>query len=426
MTMTLGAPLPGTKTRSVPGWRNVCLAMFAVAWGGNQFTPLLSMYRSQSAFSEVTVNVLLFAYVVGLVPSLLLAPAAANRYGAKQMLAAAVPMSALGTVLVLVGSTVPAVMFLGRTMTGLALGLGMVVGGLALKSLTAASTARSCGNGAARRFPSAARSSAMSLTAGFGLGAGLAGVVAQWLPYPTVLPYLLHLAVCLPAAVAMFRFRLARDGHDGGRPDRAGRTFPTDYLLKVLPAAPWIFGALGIAYAILPSVVSSRLGGFSTAFSALLCLLSLGLGFAAQRIVAHFSIRFRIPARPIGIVLFIAGTVTAITAAASQSLGLVVLSAAILGVGYGLILVGCLQDCDRLARPGQLGSMTGTVYTLAYLGFGLPTAVAWLHETLGVPHTVMLAWIAGIAALVNLTGAAAARLCGGRLHRHSPAPADPA
>ncbi|WP_188806867.1 MFS transporter [Citricoccus zhacaiensis] len=395
--------------------------MFTVAWGGNQFTPLLSMYRAENGFSDVTVNTLLFAYVVGLVPSLLLASAAAKRFGLKPMLVAALPMSALGSALLILGSTAPAVMFLGRTLIGLALGIGMVVGGLALKQLSlATATAPSepllGDQRTTARAPSAPRSSAMSLTAGFALGAGLAGVVAQWLPHPTALPYVLHLLVCLAAALGLFWLRLSgRDDDIGAHPLPQTRRLPAAYLLGVLPAAPWIFGALGIAYAILPSVVSSQLTGLSTAFSALLCLISLGIGFAAQQMVAHFTGRWRFPARPVGVGLFVVGTAMGIVATISASVVLVVLAAIVLGIGYGLILVGCLQDCDRLAGPGQLGQMTGVVYTLGYLGFGLPMVVAWIQETFGTSYPVMLAWIAGIALVSNLAGALAIRVV---RHRH--------
>nr|EJI98993.1 transporter domain protein [Rhodococcus sp. JVH1] len=55
--------------------------MFVVAWGGNQFTPLLTMYRAERGYSELAVNTLLFAYVIGLIPSLLLAHRLAERWG---------------------------------------------------------------------------------------------------------------------------------------------------------------------------------------------------------------------------------------------------------------------------------------------------------------------------------------------------------
>ena len=48
-----------TETFSKNAWFPVAGSMVAVAWGGNEFTPLLVMYREQSHFSQVTVNGLL-------------------------------------------------------------------------------------------------------------------------------------------------------------------------------------------------------------------------------------------------------------------------------------------------------------------------------------------------------------------------------
>src|SRR4051812_7781964 len=53
-------------------WRVAAAAVFVCGWGGNQFTPLLVLYR-QAGQSPLTVNALLGAYVVGLVPGLLVA-----------------------------------------------------------------------------------------------------------------------------------------------------------------------------------------------------------------------------------------------------------------------------------------------------------------------------------------------------------------
>ena len=51
------------------GWPAVALAVFATAWGGNEFTPLLVMYRQITDMSPVVVDALLFAYVLGIVPA---------------------------------------------------------------------------------------------------------------------------------------------------------------------------------------------------------------------------------------------------------------------------------------------------------------------------------------------------------------------
>ncbi|RZL83935.1 MAG: hypothetical protein EOP32_05390 [Rhodococcus sp. (in: high G+C Gram-positive bacteria)] len=274
-------------------------------------------------------NTLLFAYVVGLIPSLLLAHRLAARWGTRDPLVLAVPLSALGSILVAAGSHNPALMFAGRMSTGVALGIGMVVGGLALDSLSTTSG----------RAP---RASAMSLTSGFAVGAGT--------------------------------------------------------------AAPWIFGALGIAYAVLPPIVAAELAGFDSAFSGLLCLLSLGLGFVAQRLVGRTPRRSG-PTRAIGLTLFVVGTLAAAVAAATASVWLVVVAASVLGIGYGLTLVGCLRDCERSAPPGRLGTMTGRIYCLGYLGFGLPTAIAWLHSSFAIGTTTSLLWVAAAAVATNVAAA---------------------
>ncbi|WP_374710800.1 MFS transporter [Rhodococcus sp. USK10] len=378
-------------------WFSLCAAMFVVAWGGNQFTPLLTMYRAERGFSELAVNTLLFAYVIGLIPSLLLAHRLAARWGTRTPLVLAVSVSALGSILVAAGSHDPALMFAGRMSTGMALGIGMVVGGLALDSLTTTPG----------RAP---RASAMSLTSGFAMGAGAAGALAQWAPTPATAPFLLHGVLCATGAVLITRS--PTNSTVQARPEPLERNRippPRAFHLLVIPAAPWIFGALGIAYAVLPPIVAPQLKGFDTAFSGLLCLLSLGLGFVAQRLVGRTAGRSG-PARRIGLTLFVAGTLAAAVAAATASIWLVVVAASVLGIGYGLTLVGCLRDCERLAPPGRLGTMTGRVYCLGYLGFGLPTAIAWLHSSHAIGTPATLLGVASAAVAANVAGAVILRI----------------
>ncbi|WP_186301243.1 MFS transporter [Rhodococcus sp. WB9] len=395
------SPTPTTVLRGTGRrdrtWFSICATIFVIAWGGNQFTPLLTMYRAQRGFSELAVNTLLFAYVVGLIPSLLHAHRLAERWGPRAPLVLAVPASALGSILVAAGSHNPALMFAGRMSTGMALGIGMVVGGLALDSLTTTPG----------RAP---RASAMSLTSGFATGAGTAGVLAQWAPAPTTAAYVLHVILCAAGAVLIVRFapKTARTPAVRSGTARTRIPLPAAFHLLVIPAAPWIFGALGIAYAVLPSIVASQLDGFTTAFSGLLCLLSLGLGFFAQRLVGTTAGRTG-PARVTGVALVVTGMLAAACAAATEVLWLAVVAASVLGIGYGLTLVGCLRDCERLAPPGRLGTMTGRVYCLGYLGFGLPTAIAWLHSSFTIGTTAILLCVAAVAVVSNAGGAAVLR-----------------
>jgi MFS family permease len=69
----------------VAPWLRVSAAVFAVAWGGNEFTPLLVTYRLDQHLSALTVNLLLGAYVLGIVPALLIGGPLSDRFGRRAL-----------------------------------------------------------------------------------------------------------------------------------------------------------------------------------------------------------------------------------------------------------------------------------------------------------------------------------------------------
>ena len=110
-------------------WALVAAGMFAVAWGGNQFTPLLVMYRLQHGFSAFTVYVFLFAYVIGIVPALLIGGLLSDRVGRRSVMLLAPAIAAVGSILIAVGADLFWLLLAGRVFAGIALGIGMAVGG---------------------------------------------------------------------------------------------------------------------------------------------------------------------------------------------------------------------------------------------------------------------------------------------------------
>src|SRR5690606_27383636 len=95
------------------GWPAVSLAVFATAWGGNEFTPLLVMYRQISGLSPVVVDALLFAYVFGIVPALLIGGPLSDRFGRRPLMLPAPVFAALGSVLLAAGSQSVALLTVG-------------------------------------------------------------------------------------------------------------------------------------------------------------------------------------------------------------------------------------------------------------------------------------------------------------------------
>ncbi|WP_370464420.1 MFS transporter [Mycolicibacterium sp. 018/SC-01/001] len=379
---------PIARTRQ---WVAVAAAAFAIAWGGNEFTPLLVMYRSAEGFSGLTVDLLLFAYVLGIVPALLVGGPLSDRFGRRPLMIPAPLLAAAGSLVLAAGADSAAILVVGRVLSGLALGLAMAVGGSWLKELSAPPY----GDGS-----SGARRAAMSLTAGFGLGAAAAGVLAQWGPAPTALSYACNAALALAAAAALVTAPETRARHDAAGSWWADLAIPVAarrrFLLVVVPIAPWVFGAAGSAYAVLPALLTERVAHAPIAFSALLCVVALGVGFGVQqagRALGADGPRGVV----IALLLLVAGMVCAAWAAAALTVTTALIAAAVLGGGYGMALLAGLQEVQRLAGPDDLAGMTAIFYSLSYLGFGVPAVLSVLNGV-GVSYAVMFGAGAVLAA----------------------------
>ena len=377
-------------------WQAVAAATFAIAWGGNEFTPLLVMYRDTTGFSPLTVDLLLFAYVLGIVPALLVGGALSDRVGRRPLMMPAPVLAAVGSLILALGAQSALVLAVGRVFSGLALGLAMAVGGSWLKEL---STPPFDGAG------SGARRAAMSLTAGFGLGAAAAGVLAEWGPAPTVMPYVINIAMALAAAALLGTAPETRTRTQSGRAWWTDLAVPAAvrrrFLTVVAPVAPWVFGAGATAYAVLPALMSEHVTQAPVAFSALMCLVALGVGFGVQHL-GRLMIGDGIRAVIASLALLVAGMAMAAWAATALTVWVALPAAAVLGAGYGLALLTGLHQVQRIAGPDDLAGLTAVFYSLCYLGFGVPAAMAFLSGSHGVSYPTIFVVGAGAAVVCLL------------------------
>lgn len=382
----------------------MALALATVAWGGNQFTPLLVMYRQHSGFSNQAVTVLLGAYVLGIIPALLLGGPLSDRYGRRPLLYPAPPIAAVGSVLLAAGADSEPVLFIGRMLSGIALGLGMAVGTSWLKEL---------------RPAAGASLASTALTAGFAVGAGAAAALAQFAPWPTGLAYLVHILLALVSTVVLIGTPETRAPQPRAAGGRRGwllddlivpRARQRRFLLVVLPMAPWVFGFAGSAYAILPSLLVGWSKGLATGLSGLHCLIALGCGILVQplgrRLSAHRTTVAIAAGLAVGLVGLLIGGFAIVL---MMPVGFLV-AAAVLGCGYGLLMVSGLAEVQRLAGPDDLARLTAVYYSLCYVGFFMPAVLAALSRELSYPLM-----FAGGAALALL--ALVIVLAGGRATR---------
>lgn len=379
----------------VPPWMIVAATMFLIAWGGNQFTPLLVFYSGEGV-DQVVVNSLLFAYVFGIVPGLAISAPMSDRFGRRPVALPAPWIGIAGSVFLAVGGDSPIMLGIGRILCGIALGIAMAVGGSWLKEVSSPPyDLRSDGLAGARR-------QGLSLTAGFAIGAAVAGVLAQWAPAPHVLPYAVHIALSIPFAIALTAVPETKSpsttydvGRTGAPSDDkpakiAGHFLSPRFLLVVALTAPWVFGTAGVAYAIIPGQLAENVQGAPVAFSALLSLVTLGSGFVVQQLARRIYVPGSIILAKLAYSLILVGMVLAtvtmlLIGSPAWSITMGIVSAITLGAAYGMTLQCGLLEVQRYAHSTNLAAFTAVFYTLAYLGFGFPMVLSALADTFSYP-----------------------------------------
>lgn len=379
-------------------WRWPALVMFAAGYGANQFVPLLVVYRHTLALSDAQATAIFGVYAFGLMPGLLLAGPASDRYGRRALMLVFAGLSLLATAVLITGQWGSAGLYVGRLLTGVVSGAVFSVGSAWVKEL---SDDAPPGVGARR--------AALALTAGFAVGPLVAGPVAQWLPAPQLLPYLLHLVIAALALVLLPRApETVRRQPTGQRPGlrllvpsaRARR-----FTRVVVPLGPWVFGSVTVAFTTLPAHGAGEVGGLTVAFPGLLAALALAAGIAVQplgrRLQDAADSLGSADAAAVGLAVVTAGCLAAAAATARPGLVAATGAAVLLGAGYGLCIVTGLREVERLAPPGELGGLVAIFYTLAYAGLALPYLLALAAPHLGYPAAVLLAALAaGVTAVL--------------------------
>lgn len=380
-------------------WLRVCLALFAVGWGANQFAPLLLVYEAQQHLSELVTTSMFAAYVIGLVPALILAARLAGRHGHRAILRPTMVLATLASGVLLIGHWSEAALFIGRVMYGVATGAAMAPGTTWVKEL---STDAPTGTGARR--------AAIALSAGFMGGPLISGPIAQWLPAPEITSYIVHIALML--AVTVLAWTTPETGtttdaldHREQVPDGRHVALSGVFWADIAPAAPWVFGCATIGLIVLPSVVRQQVGSWDVAFSGLMAGITLGTGILIQQRARHLEARRPGATTPAGMACAIVGTLLAVLAAATDQWLLVPVAGVVLGASYGLLLVGGLTAVERLAPPHQLAMTNAVFYCLTYIGFAAPTFMATLtkHISPAAALTILVA-LSSLTALWVLRG----------------------
>jgi predicted MFS family arabinose efflux permease len=383
-------------------WKRAVFALFAVAAGTNVPTPLLLVYQERLGLSPEVLTTLFGVYAAGLVPALLVAGPLSDRLGRRRVALPGIVLAAVASLAFAAAGDTLALLFLARFAQGLVSGIVFSVGSAWVGELSRAS-----GDGAG------GRRAAFAMTAGFSLGPLTSGLLGQYAPAPTVLPYLVHVALVVVGLVLATRLPetvdLLRPEPGGtGPPADAPLIRPGDGLLVLTvlaPVAVCVYAFPSTIISAVPLLVDLPYGG--VAVTGVLAGVTLGAG----TLVAGLQRRFRTWTAVVGAGLGTLGFACAALFATTEAVVWLPVAAPLLGAGGGLCLAAGLTLTARLAAPSRLGALTSLFLACAYVGFAAPFAMAVGARASSAPVPLAVATaLAGVLALRLLPVARAGRL----------------
>jgi predicted MFS family arabinose efflux permease len=326
-------------------------------------TPLYATYQQEWGISDLTVTVIFGVYALAFLAALLTLGRISDHIGRRPVLFAGIA-GQLVALAIFVDAHSLVALLIARIVQGLA--AGTAIGAI----------------GAGMLDVDPARGAVANATApGLGTGSGvlISSFAVQWLPAPTRLVYVVIAGVLVLQAFGVYLLPETSPRAPGAwRSIVPQLEVPAQTRRPMMAAAPVLFAVWALAgfYGSLGPSLADHL-----AHSASVVEGGLGLGLLALiAAVATFVLR----ATPASKVMLI-GTSTLMFGVGVVLLSLWVSSAALFfvgtavaGVGFGAGFQGGIRLVAPLAHPDQRAGVLSVLFTVSYLGLGIPAVLAGL------------------------------------------------
>ncbi|MBE9475539.1 MAG: MFS transporter [Proteobacteria bacterium] len=339
--------------------------LFMVTFAVNLQAPLYDVYAAESNVGATAVTIAFAAYVVGLMPTLLLLGGLSDRVGRRFPIALALVLGLVATVLL---TLIPSweSLVIARVLLGVGTGLATTSGTAYMTEIMGADQARNA---------ALVVTSATSL--GFGGGA-LATGISLGIQGPTLMPASFICLFAVAPLLAFFTLNLPR----------VDRPKPVSLLrLPVFPSGTWVFGAAmalawsttGMTIAVVPlELKANGLGGWT----GLVIFLAIFVGFLCQPFARRMS---NAKALALGFILIPVGFLVLVAGVWLKILALVLIGTCITSAAsYGFTYLASLSEVS-LSAPDDRARATAGLFVYAYFGFSIPViASGALADMLGL------------------------------------------
>jgi hypothetical protein len=389
-------------TRHRSGFWAVAFAFLIVMAFATLPSPLYGLYRERDGLSAFTITIVYAIWAAGTIAALIVVPFIAERIGRRGvMLAAVVTMMAAAGELV-AWKALPGLL-LGRLLTGVSVGLaaGTAITYLIELRLRADPSAS----------PVVARTIGTSVNVGaLGIGPLVAGCLAAWASRPLTLSYLVWIVLGAVALVGL------ADAPETGAP--AANRAPFSVRLPVAAGAATLaaFAANGLFAGLTGLFLATTFNHPSHALAGATLFVVFLSGVVSQLATARLSASRGFA---LGTISMLVGLVLLVIAVrlSAPSLGLFLISGALIGAGAGAVYKGTTGLVLDGTAPENRVAMTSELLIALFVGLSVPVIGAGiaLDQGASAPDTVL-----GFAIFVGLGVAAAGWGLLGRRPKSSP------
>jgi MFS family permease len=370
----------------------LAFAFAALMLGTTLPTPLYDIYQAKWHFSTTLVTVIFAVYAAAVLVSLLLAGRSSDEAGRRPVLAVALGLSALSTVVFILAPD-EGVLLVGRILSGLSAGLVTATATAMLTELVPASDRRQ-----------ASLTATAANMGGLGLGPLVAGLFAQYAPDPTTLVFEVYLAVL--AVVGLCLLLIPETVSPRSRPTVgfAGLGIPARGRGEFIAAAVAGFAAfalLGLFSSVVPGFLGDVLHQNSHAVQGAVVFLMFGVGSVTQVALSRFNSRGVVLA---GLGLFLVALGLILAALDEAQMALFLAGTVVSGIAVGATFLGSLAMANRLAPPGRRGQVVSAFFVACYCGLVIPVVgVGVAAEFIGTfPAVLALSILLAVLCIVAL------------------------
>jgi predicted MFS family arabinose efflux permease len=355
-------PMVETTTRR-PMVRLVFLASITVTFLATSAapTPLYATYQKAWGFSALTTTVVFGIYAIAFLSALLTFGRLSDHIGRRPLLLVGIAGQIVAVAVFADAHSVTALL-VARIVQGVA--AGTAIGAVGAGMLDIDPTVGAVANATAPGLGTAS-------------GALLSAFAVQWLPAPTRLIYLVLAGLLVAQAFGVCWLPETSPRAPGARRSLVPQiALPTQTRRPMMAAAPVLFAvwALGGFYASLgPSLIDHVVGSSSVIDAGLGLAILTGVGALTTYVLrANPAARVML----IGTGTLVAGvTMVLLSIWADSPVGFFV-GTAVAGVGFGAGFQGGIRLVAPLAHPDQRAGVLSVLFTISYLGLGVPAVVA--------------------------------------------------